>query len=626
LAILPFVIARPSLGILWGAWWWLALPLLLGACGQNNDGSPSELVCTESNLSDRDASDLFDGGGVPRFDLRLTDGADWSGLLLSARDEEYQQAYACYDGQAIGNIAFRFKGQAGLAKCFEGDDLVCRKLSLRFKFDAVDGAKRFYGLRRLNLHAMVGDLSYLRERLGYDLYRAAGVDSPRSGWAELWVDGEPRGLYSMVEQIDGQFAKSRWPEDGDGDLYKEAWPVSTDPDYYRAHLENNESSAEPDALISLAKGLAEAAPGEQRDVLGRSMDEKQLLRYMAVDDALFNWDGVTTFYADRSHNHNFYIYAPASTAKASPSLRLIPWDLDHTFEIPNWHASAPHWREPVQPCPYISVGSIAANCDPIFRALAEDEAGYRSAVHELLAGPFAEGALEAQLDEHVNRLRAAVERAPFGVSVRTWNDNVAALRAQLPLLRTYVTRRADGPPLRRVTLPTTGIADLSSYDDLELMLGFISNDGTHTKARVQKTEAAGPISGLRFSGAVSAAASDGELPYFGMALDNPDSDVHEMSGVRFRARANNLYAAGVVLSSALDTPTSNHFSWFFQLSETPELYELRFAELSLPEGTLPDATLTQEQVLTHLQGLGFWLSPATLDSEAFIELADFEFF
>lgn len=44
---------------------------------------------------------------------------------------------ARYNGQRIGTIGVRFKGQAGtLERCFDDyDRLVCSKLSLRLKFD-----------------------------------------------------------------------------------------------------------------------------------------------------------------------------------------------------------------------------------------------------------------------------------------------------------------------------------------------------------------------------------------------------------------------------------------------------------------------------------------------------------
>src|SRR5690606_40383621 len=53
-----------------------------------------------------------------------------------ALEEEYTPVTACYDGERIGRIAVRFKGQVGtLQNCFQDGRLVCDKLSMRLKFD-----------------------------------------------------------------------------------------------------------------------------------------------------------------------------------------------------------------------------------------------------------------------------------------------------------------------------------------------------------------------------------------------------------------------------------------------------------------------------------------------------------
>ena len=82
------------------------------------------------------------------------------------------------------------------------------KCSLKLGFDEVDANLRFYGLKKLNFHAMNNDLSRLRERLAYFLFRRFGVPAPRAVHATLTVNGESLGLYALVEEIDSRFTRA----------------------------------------------------------------------------------------------------------------------------------------------------------------------------------------------------------------------------------------------------------------------------------------------------------------------------------------------------------------------------------------------------------------------------------
>ncbi|MBM4389681.1 MAG: CotH kinase family protein [Deltaproteobacteria bacterium] len=69
-----------------------------------------------------------------------------------------------------------------------------------FKVDLGEG--RVDGARRLTLNNMVQDASALSERASYALYAALGVPAPRHAYACLVVNGEDKGLYSVVETLD----------------------------------------------------------------------------------------------------------------------------------------------------------------------------------------------------------------------------------------------------------------------------------------------------------------------------------------------------------------------------------------------------------------------------------------
>ena len=100
--------------------------------------------------------------------------------------------------------------------------------SLKVVFDHVVETRTFCGLRRLNFHSMIYDRSLMRDRLCYEVFRAAGFATPRCSHAMLVVNGENLGLYAMVEQIDQAFVEDRFGAEAKGLLYKEVWPVHRD--------------------------------------------------------------------------------------------------------------------------------------------------------------------------------------------------------------------------------------------------------------------------------------------------------------------------------------------------------------------------------------------------------------
>ncbi|MFO7177433.1 MAG: CotH kinase family protein [Pseudomonadota bacterium] len=605
------------------SWGLSALALAALACEVTHvEHRRMELECAPSDYAHRDAAELFGVEGVPRFELVMEE-TTYEAHQRRALDEEYTPVTACYEGKRIGTIAMRFKGQVGsLERCFRNGQLACGKLSMRLKFDAYDESLRFFGLKRLNLHSMTGDPSAVRERLAYDLYREMGVEAPRSAWAEVVVDGWSRGLFSMVEQIDGRFTDSRWPDDGDGDLYKEAWPVSTDVEFYREHLENNEETAKPELLVDFATRLAETPPEQRLEFLAERLDVDHWLRYLAVDDAIANWDGATTFYVDKGgRNHNFFVYVRGQALGAeTTTLHLIPWDMDGAFQLENSAAGAPHWREPSPRCPRRHLASLVASCDPILAALAEDEAGYRAAVEAVLAGPFAEGVLEAAIDRHVERLRDAIAADPFGPSVAHWEASVQRLRDDLPALRERVSRLVAGS-LERVTLATDRVNDFSRYDALEVRTGMFTAVAQGGTARATLSPPDSELTGVRLEFVVPRASEN--WAYSMLPLEEPDSDVRAFEGLRLKARGRDVERVQVLLHGAEMESTGPRYSFWIDVSETAATYELPFADAVWSGGGDAPAL---DSVLQRLESLGISVYTGERAANGFVEIDDVEFY
>ena len=102
------------------------------------------------------------------------------------------------------NIGIRLKGGAGSFRPLSG------KAAFKLKFDEF-GGPRFLGLKRLTLNNMVQDKSMIHEVLAYEAFRAAGIDAPRTGYANVRLNEDDYGVYLNVETPDA-VAIQRWFE------------------------------------------------------------------------------------------------------------------------------------------------------------------------------------------------------------------------------------------------------------------------------------------------------------------------------------------------------------------------------------------------------------------------------
>ena len=96
-----------------------------------------------------------------------------------------------------------------------------------------------------------------------------------------------------MDDGDRRRAADRRPGNGNGNLYKEAWPKTTVPSDYDNARETNKGTGTHDAIVALAGDLAQSTSSDLSAALGKWTDLPYMARYMAVDDALANCDGIT---------------------------------------------------------------------------------------------------------------------------------------------------------------------------------------------------------------------------------------------------------------------------------------------------------------------------------------------
>lgn len=183
-----------------GSEWQASLP----TAGRSNVGAPA------GSVVDR-AAWLYD---LRRsYGIRITmDPADMEKLV--AEPKVYVAAkFQMQDPQGVWQpetgpmeIGIRVKGNVGSRTSSQygpgGLNIIEDKVSLKLKFNHAIKGQRFFGLKKMTLNNMVQDQTMTHEALAYQMFRDAGVVAPRTGFANVTINGAARGLFLNLEPYD----------------------------------------------------------------------------------------------------------------------------------------------------------------------------------------------------------------------------------------------------------------------------------------------------------------------------------------------------------------------------------------------------------------------------------------
>ncbi len=438
--------------------------------------------------------DVFDEDEVKSYYLTFSDEeyeklTDLSTLLLdpyTLNKDRYVQAALRVGDTELPSIGVRYKGNYSIWGCvdtvtkqrvvrvepFFGNIDVCQRFSLKLDFDRYDGEARLDGLKKLNLHAMAADPSRLRERLGYSLFRDMDIVAPRAVHARVYINGEYQGLVAVVENIDGRFTANRFGDAGDGNLYRDLWPSAdvTTQDA-EAALKTNDDPGVMDVsdFITFKDAIAASTEADFATRMEPYLDFDFLARYVVVDRAIANSDGIMAFYfgtgwGPENQNYNWYDVGGGR-------FTLIPWDLDKAFWYPEpnfWSDNAPHddgpvpnWNVSTQHCAgYLcdfdsvtvsngvalrgSYGVREIDCDPFLKLLRAQIYDRQQAIAEaFIAGQFSEASVGAKVQAWRTQIADGMQEDPL-VDSAQWQSSVDALLADVPKLQNNLSLMMSG--------------------------------------------------------------------------------------------------------------------------------------------------------------------------------------
>ncbi|MFH1748905.1 MAG: CotH kinase family protein [Planctomycetota bacterium] len=300
------------------------------ACAVSVGGEVISGTCTM--LSDGRLACIPEGmGGPPPVDGSPPGDGDQFSLL--PRNPIYVPCTMEFEGKTWWDVGIRFKGNSSLMHPWQ---IGVAKLPLRLDLDEFEDDypeiddQRFFGFKELALSNNFRDPSFLREKVVHDIFREAGVPSPRTAFYRMYVDfGEGSmyfGLYTMTEVPDDPMLETQFGADS-GNLYKPegigaTWVSFDEESFPKKTNKSTEDWSDVEAAIA-ALHADRSDPAAWRAGLEATLNVDEFLRWLAVNTLIQNWDS----YGNTPQN--YYLYSDPADADC---LYWIPWDCGEAFK------------------------------------------------------------------------------------------------------------------------------------------------------------------------------------------------------------------------------------------------------------------------------------------------------
>lgn len=178
------------------------------------------------------------------------------------------------------------------------------------------------GTKDITLNNCVQDPSYVRQPLGYEVFRQGGIPYARCSFAKVIVNGKSLGIYVNLEQMQDPYMQRNFNNDK-GNLYETEWRFDlTKADLDKTFNQEGFSDFEDQKDLQVAISTFDKGIKVAKQVI--AVD--QLIRVMAMQTVVKHWDG---------YPNNTFVYndtVAVETPKAeNVKLKLIPSGIDGIF-------------------------------------------------------------------------------------------------------------------------------------------------------------------------------------------------------------------------------------------------------------------------------------------------------
>lgn len=281
----------------------------------------SLLLAPYSFLAAQQEGDLFFAEGtVHEIRFQFAQPGYWDSLVANKPAEIYMKCGVSVDGITYPSTGVRFKGNSS----YNNPSV---KKPFKIDFEEFVPDQTHDGLKQLSLNNGFKDPTFLREKLTLDFCNRHGIPAPRATFANLFINGERWGLYTVVEDIGKTFLKQRFGNKG-GNLYKgdphgsltwKGWDQTLyEADY---ELKTNETENDWSGLIAFLNALNNTPAAQLPDSLAARLNLDSWFGYWAAHNLFVNLDSYV------GSGHNYYLYQNEDTGL----FEMILWDENEAF-------------------------------------------------------------------------------------------------------------------------------------------------------------------------------------------------------------------------------------------------------------------------------------------------------
>ena len=180
---------------------------------------------------------------------------------------------------------------------------------------------RFHGLRKFHLNNSVQDASYLDEYISSEMFRKAGVPTPRVSYATVQLNNRKLGLYVFKEGFTKEML-GLYFKNTDGNLYDGGFLQEIDAPLQRDMGDGDVTDSSD--LKALAKAAKEQDTAKRWEELNKVLDVDRFVKFCALEVMLWDWDG---YFMNRN---NYRVYHDLDTGK----MVFFPHGMDQMFWEP----------------------------------------------------------------------------------------------------------------------------------------------------------------------------------------------------------------------------------------------------------------------------------------------------